>query len=87
LRVAAFFCSEDFGELLQDSVSILGIFDGEFALPQSGIEIEKNFRCAVRQEQLDCCPIARRRYGKSSVGRVTDMIAEYDGPKRQFGDA
>jgi hypothetical protein len=40
IRVAAFFCLENFGQLLQDPISIVLIFDGEFAFPQDRVEVE-----------------------------------------------
>jgi hypothetical protein len=35
-------CSQDFGKFLQDSIPVIRFFDAEFALPQNGMEIEKN---------------------------------------------
>jgi hypothetical protein len=36
-RVAVLFCSEDFGKLLQDSISIVRILDVKFAFPRTGL--------------------------------------------------
>jgi len=49
-RAAVFLCSENFGEFLQDSISVVLVLDGKFAFAQDRIQIEINFGGAVAQK-------------------------------------